>query len=116
MRTMENNPIFHRESKQNADVHQLTPKDFTILQLALSDAVDHQVHILDTLTTARAMSRFSDSIRERNELLNDYRRLGERLKEATIQSGRSCEHRGRPSSNRLCSNECYSAHYAGTEK
>jgi HEPN domain-containing protein len=23
---------------------------------------------------------------------------------------------GRPSSTRLCSNECYSAHYAGTEK
>jgi|SoiMetStandDraft_2_1073263.scaffolds.fasta_scaffold38183_1 hypothetical protein len=95
---------------------ELTPKDFTILWLALSDAVDHQVHILDTLTTARGMSGFRESIREHNALLEDYRRLGERLKEAAGSSGRSCEQCGRPSSSRLCSNECYSAHYAGTEK
>ncbi len=63
---------------------ELTPKDVTILWLALSDAMDHQNHILENLTTAQAVSGFSESIRERKKLLNNYRRLGERLKEATV--------------------------------
>ena len=95
---------------------ELTAKDFTLLRLALSDAVDHQNHILDTLSTPQTMSRFRSSIKERSELLADYRRMHEKLKEATAESGRVCEQCGRPSSNRLCSNECYSAHCAGTEK
>ena len=93
---------------------EFSPKDLTVLRLALSDAADHQVHILDALT-APATSRFSESIRERQQLVNDYHRLGERLKEATMESGRRCEQCGKPSPARLCSNRCYSAHYAQVE-
>ncbi len=71
-----------------------------------------------SISTPQTMSRFHSSIKERSELVADYRRMGERLKEvneATAQNGRVCEQCGRPSSNRLCSNECYAAHYARLE-
>jgi len=94
---------------------ELTTKDFVTLQLALGDATDHQTRILEMLITARATNAFSESIRERQQLLKDYRRLGERLKEATVSSGRRCEQCGEPSSNRFCSTECSSAHYTQLE-
>src|SRR5262245_16002358 len=94
---------------------EFTSKDLSILQFALADARDHQVHILDTLTTARTMSRFSEAIRERRQLLDDYHRLGERLKEATMENGHRCEQCGKPSPARLCSNRCYSAYYGRLE-
>jgi len=93
---------------------EFSPKECTILWLALSDASDHQVHILDTLTTKRA-SGFGEAIRERRQLLENYRGLTERLKEATVSSGRRCEQCGEPSSNRFCGVECSSAHYAQLE-
>src|SRR5262245_28936920 len=89
---------------------ELTAKDFVILRMALGDARDHQAHILEALSTAREKSGFRNSIRERTQLVDDYWRLDERLKEATVESGRRCECCGEPSTDRFCGSQCYNAH------
>jgi hypothetical protein len=88
---------------------ELTPKDLSILQFAIGDAIDHQGHILDMLTMSPRGNGFKEAIKERRELLGKYERLRTELQSAAV-TARCCEVCGRPTTNRLCSTACYAEH------
>jgi hypothetical protein len=88
----------------------LTPKDLSILQFAIGDAIDHQGHILDMLTMSPRGNGFREAIKERRELLAKYEKLRTELKSVSAVTARCCEVCGKPATNRICSNTCYAEH------